>query len=70
MLNAGHSAHSIASITGVHSSTIFSVTPLGLSLVPRTNLYLYSATMCTIEPLLSDLPSDLRLYGLCHYLNT
>jgi hypothetical protein len=30
------------------------VTPLGLSLVPRANLYLYSATMCTTGPLLSD----------------
>jgi hypothetical protein len=46
------------------------VMPLGLSLVPCTNLYLYSATMCTTRPLLLDLPSYLRLYGLCHYLNT
>jgi hypothetical protein len=46
------------------------VTPFGLSLVPRTNLYLYSAIMCTTRPLLSDLPSYLRLYRLCCYLNT
>jgi hypothetical protein len=46
------------------------VMPLGLSLVPCTNLYLYSATMCITGLLLPDLPSYLRLYRLCCYLNT